>query len=224
VLDRAVDGLLHALDDAGSLELRDFLSAIKQDQGAVLQLTPESMDLFQAGVEDRAGVAYQSTVSMAPLSPVRKWLAQVLHPWNAASMSIFTALHSITGRADRRYPCAELRPPVEGRPAEAWAGERTEAVLRAAFGREVTVPDNDGVVPLRSQLWGTVVWAGLADHLDVLGHFHGGEDDAVPSALRHRDWLVSGSGFDQARFDALMDAIASGMLVSARAEDVVGLA
>jgi hypothetical protein len=217
-LDRAVASLIRVLGDAGSLEVRDFLDAIKQDQGAVLQLTPESMDLFQAGVEDRAGVVYQSTVSMSPSPSARTWLAQVPHPWTVLSMSIFTTLHGITGRADRRYPCAGVRAPAEGAEPELWAGDDTEARLAAALGEPVTIRANDGVVPLRSQLWGRVVWAGLADHLDVLGHFRG-DRIPTPPALRHRDWLTSGSSFDRPHFDALIDAIATGMLAAAGAVD-----
>ncbi len=208
-LDRAVSSLMRVLSDASNREVRDFLEAIKQDQGAVLQLTPESMDLFQAGVEDRPGVRYHSTVSMAPRLSAREWLDQLAHPWVMGSMSIFSTLHGLTGRDDRRYPCAEVRA-AGGGVVEVWAGAESEAKLASAFAGSVTVRDNDGVVPLRSQLWGRVVWAGLADHLDVLGHFHG--DDRGPSALRHRDWLTSGSAFDQAQFDALMDAIAEGLL------------
>jgi hypothetical protein len=210
-LDRAVTAVMRLLGDAGSVEVRDFLEAIKQDQGAVLQLTPESMDLFQAGVEDRAGVTYQSTVSMSPSPSARTWLAQLPHPWTAASMPIFAALHGITGRADRRYPCALVRVPEGGGEAVPWAGEETEGVLSRALGVAIGLRDSDGVVPLRSQLWGRVVWAGLADHLDVLGHFRDGRL-GVEAAVRHRDWLTSGSSFDRPHFDALLDAIVGGML------------
>jgi triacylglycerol lipase len=70
---------------------------------------------------------------------------------------------------------------------------------------------NDGVVPIRSQVWGKLVWAGHGDHLDVLGHF-GGKAEASP--VPHVDWLCSGSDFDRARFDSLMDAIAHGLLAA----------
>ena len=55
-------GLQKLSDD----ELRAFLRAIESDQGAILQLSPEAMDLVVAGFRDRDGVVYQSTVSMAP--------------------------------------------------------------------------------------------------------------------------------------------------------------
>jgi hypothetical protein len=57
------------------------------------------------------------------------------------------------------------------------------------------------------------VWAGLGDHLDVLGHYRDDQDpSAVPPDRRHVDWLTSGSDFGQAELTALMDAIATGML------------
>jgi hypothetical protein len=66
VLDRATDALLRMLDDARSREVRLYLDAIQKDQGAIIQVTPEAMDLFQAGVEDRPGVRYQCVATMAP--------------------------------------------------------------------------------------------------------------------------------------------------------------
>ena len=66
ILDRTTEALLKALEPASSREVRDYIDAITKDQGAVIQLTPEAMDLFQSGVEDRPGVVYQSTCAMAP--------------------------------------------------------------------------------------------------------------------------------------------------------------
>ena len=77
-------------------------------------------------------------------------------------------------------------------------------MLASAFSRVPGVRANDGVVPLRSQLWGRLAWTGHADHLDVLGHF----DQA---ATGHVDWLTSGSGFDRARFERMLDAVYAGM-------------
>jgi len=77
-------------------------------------------------------------------------------------------------------------------------------------------------VPTLGQRWrraypiaavGSLVWAGLGDHLDVLGHYR---DERAPSTIprdhHHRDWLTSGSDFSHAEFTALMDAIVTGML------------
>jgi hypothetical protein len=68
---------------------------------------------------------------------------------------------------------------------------------------------NDGVVPTASWVWGTIAWAGAADHLDVFGHHRS-------AATGHVDWLSSGAGFDDGAFARLMDSIADGMLAAAR--------
>jgi len=236
VLDRTTDALLRALEPATSMEVRLYLDAIRRDQGAMIQLTPEAMDLFQAGVEDRAGVVYQCTCAQAP-APTPGGLARSLasvSPWRAISSTLFATMYGITARSDERYPCASPELPAA-----------IEQELLRAFGGKLPSPRaNDGVVPSLSQLWGTVAWAGYADHLDVLGHFPGrsspkpfwtslfgraaaarDESELAEAAVarggvapdpvadaRHVDWLLSGSGFDERAFDVLMDAIAKGML------------
>jgi hypothetical protein len=158
VIERTTEALLRALEPATSRELRDYLDAITKDQGAVIQLTPEAMDLFQAGVEDRPGVVYQCTCAMAPAPSARRVARAMLSPWRAVSSTLFTALYGITSRHDERYPCAPLE-------------SSSEVELAKAFGEAPPLRANDGVVPVRSQVWGKIVWAGAADHLDVLGHF-----------------------------------------------------
>jgi len=206
VLDRSVESMVGLLDDARSPEVRTFLTAIRGDQGSMLQLSPESMDLVVAGFEDRQGLRYQSTVSMAPVPTPRGWLETVGHPWRAVSLSIFFALHHITAFDNEHYSCAAM----EGKSPR--SGEATEAQLVRVFGRVPGRDDNDGVVPIRSQLWGSVVWAGLGDHLDVLGHYPDDREGEIAPELRHRDWLTSGSNFSHASFAALMDAISAGMI------------
>jgi triacylglycerol lipase len=158
ILDRTIEGLLKALEPASSREVRDYLDAITKDQGAVIQLTPEAMDLFQSGVEDRAGVVYQSTCAMAPPPSARKLARAMLSPWRAVSSTLFTTLYGITSRIDDRYPCSA-------------ADAASKQALDRAFGAPLSPRANDGVVPTSSQAWGTIIWAGVADHLDVLGHY-----------------------------------------------------
>ncbi|MEI7894982.1 MAG: triacylglycerol lipase [Myxococcales bacterium] len=199
LLDRATESLLRVLDDAQSREVRTYLNSIVQDQGAVIQLTPEAMDLFQAGVEDRPKVYYQCTAALAPVpSPARLWRA-ALDPRRALSGVVFAALRTLTSRYDMAYPCAShLIDPA------------TEAALVKVFGETPAPGANDGVVPMRSQLWGHLAWAGHADHLDVLGHF-----DSPGKTDPHQDWMTSGAGFDRARFAALSSALCAGMLNAA---------
>jgi len=203
MLDRATDGLLRVLDDARSREVRTYLDAIRQDQGAIVQLTPEAMELYYANVRDRPGVLYQCTASMAPPPSPLAWVRALASPWATLSSTIFTTLWGLTSRYDERYPC-RAQP----------AGEEVESALARAFGRPPSARANDGVVPLRSQLWGRVLWAGFADHLDILGHFDGGpRPEGEPS---HVDWLRSGAAFDRQRFVAMTRAIAAGMIAGAR--------
>jgi hypothetical protein len=240
LLDRTTDALLKALEPATSHEVRGYLDAIRRDQGAMIQLTPEAMDLFQAGIEDRPGVAYQCTCAQAP-PPTPGTLARSLSgPWKAISSAIFTTLYGITARYDEEYPCAAPETPAD-----------VELMLTRAFGRTPGARANDGVVPVLSQVWGRVAWAGYADHLDVLGHFPGAvtprpfwssmfggkskdEPVVVPplevvveeaaggggirpdtnADARHVDWLRSGAGFDERSFAVLMDALAGGMLAA----------
>jgi hypothetical protein len=202
MLDSATDSLLNVLEPGKMREVRLYLEAIKEDQGAMVQLMPEAMDLFHAGIEDRPGVAYQSVASMAtPPSPSGVARA-VRHPWAVLSGTIFATLYGITARKDDKYPCASDAVDPEA-----------ESVLRRAFGQAPGVRSNDGVVPIRSQIWGKLAWAGYGDHLDVLGHFWG--EKRGP----HQDWLTSGSGFDEERFESLVDAIANGLFAAAPAGD-----
>jgi len=209
VLDRSTNAILSVLEPARSDEVRAYLEAIKEDQGAVIQLSPEAMDLFQAGIEDRPGVRYQSTAAMAPAPTVGGIAKQLMHPWHLVSSTLFATLWKLTAAYDERYPCAAP-----------FAGEVAEAALARTFGRSPGARANDGVVPLRSQIWGELIWCGYGDHLDVLGHFpdtremvHRSEEQGDPT-LVHRDWMRSGSAFDRARFDELCDAVVRGMLAA----------
>ena len=216
MLDRSVASVVGMVDDARCPEVRTFLTAIEDDQGSMLQLSPESMDLVVAGFEDRPGVVYQSTVSMAPSPKPHRWLETFGHPWRAVSLSLFFGLHRVTSEHDDRYPCAAMRGTTP------WSGDANEAFLARALSASPPLEANDGVVPVRSQIWGTVVWAGIGDHLDVLGHYRDDRDQSsMAPDLRHVDWLTSGSDFSQVELGALMDAIATGMLNASAVADRV---
>jgi triacylglycerol lipase len=200
LVDRIVDSIVRVLDEAASRELRAWLKLLRDDQGGIVQLMPEAMDLFQAGVEDRPGVRYQCVAAFAPARGATDWLAALRSPWGALSATLFTALHQITARRDERYPCA---------PADGSAHLR----VRALLGEEPLASASDGIVPLYSQIWGELIWVGRADHLDIVGHFHG-------PASGHTDWLSSGAHFSQVRFDLAMDRIVDGLLQAEDRRDV----
>jgi hypothetical protein len=222
MLDRVTEVLLHQIDEVRSPEIRQYVDAVRVDNGAMVQLMPEAMDLFLAGVEDRPGVLYQSTVSTAPSPSSRTLLHALTGPWRALSGAIFTIIYGITARYDHCYPCAAPEAPDVAPTTRA----QNDRALTAALGHLPDLRANDGAVPVRSQIWGRLVWAGYGDHLDVLGHFDGAPAGGLhffppprdaSDAAPHVDWLSSGSGFDRARFASLMDAIVAGMLESARA-------
>jgi triacylglycerol lipase len=199
LVERTTESVIRVLDDAASRDLRRFLRLIRDDQGAIVQLMPEAMDLFQAAVEDRPGLRYQSIASFAPGHAGADWVKSLLLPWGVVSAGLFTMLQSITARQDERYPC------------HAGDSEVRRKVL-AMLGELPELTANDGVVPLYSQVWGDLVWIGRADHLDVVGHFPG-EVTKRKSDEAHHDWLRSGARFDRVRFDTVIDRIFAGMLL-----------
>jgi triacylglycerol lipase len=190
LIDRLTDSVSRALDEAASRRLRVWLRKVRDDQGGVVQLMPEAMDLFQAGVEDRPEVSYRCVASYAPPNGIRDWLRQVRSPWAAVSATLFHLMWRVTAVQDERYPCA----PHDG----------GDEALRRMLGEVPDTSVNDGVVPLRSQLWGEPLWVGRGDHLDMVGHF--------PGPGGHTDWLTSGAGFDLERFDIVMDRIVDHLL------------
>lgn len=198
VIERTAESIIKVLDDASSRDLRSFLRLIRDDQGAVIQLTPEAMDLFQAAVEDCPGVRYQCVASYAPREGARAFLRSVPSPWGIVSMAIFNTFYNITASHDDRYPC---RPPDDS----------VSATLRGMLGTLPAETESDGVVPLYSQIWGDPVWVGRGDHLDVVGHFPG---RPASGKELHVDWLRSGAGFDETRFETLMDRIFAGMILA----------
>jgi triacylglycerol lipase len=165
-----------------------YLREIARDQGAVLQLTPESMDLFNAAVVDSPGIEYASLVTAAPPPPRKLLSRDLLSLAHAVLAGGFTVLYAIASRENRHY-----RYPHPGADA-----------LRV-FDREpslhLTASSNDGVVPAFSQVYGRVLGLVVADHLDVVGQF-------FRSGNPYSDWLPSGSHFDSARFEYAWDRVA----------------
>jgi hypothetical protein len=201
ILDRLVDSLLRALDDRGRREVKAYLAAIKEDQGAMVQLMPESMDVFAAAVRDRVGVDYQCVVTQAPAPSPRRVLRTLGTSWSVISPVLFAALYGLTTQSRAAYSARPLT-------------DEQRSALERGLGRLPSDGSNDGVVPTLSQVRGRVAWAGYADHLDVLGHFAGAKGSS------HTDWLRSGAHFDEARFREMTKAVAEGMArAAARSTD-----
>lgn len=198
VLASLTDLCLRYLGDEAQEGVRLWLDGISQDQGGIVQITPEGMDLFNATTENHPEVRYGCVLTSAPMpSPVR-WLGTLPSPYGTFSATLFSTLYAITARAHKHYPYPS--------PSEA-----EEEGLRQGLGRELNERLNDGIVPTLSMLWGELLWCGLGDHLDIMGHF---ADDKRPAL--HTDWLLCGAGFDRRRFSQAMDAIAAFILREAR--------
>mgnify|MGYP000849595088 FL=1 len=189
-LDALSRGLLERLSPDRKDPVWKYLSRVAEDQGAVVQLTPESMDVFNAAVVDRPGVAYGCVVAAAPPPPTGYTWRDALDFERLALGSLFVLLHTLAGREHGHYPCPQPDPRVVSR-------------LQADLGFPVGPGTSDGLAPLFSQLQGRVLAAVRADHLDIVGQFQ----DPGGGALR--DWLPSGARFDREAFDRVWDRVAA---------------
>jgi len=191
LLDEATSLALRFIGDRGQGEVRDWLAGIREDQGGIIQLMPEAMDMFNVAAEDSETVRYACiATSSPPPGPVR-FMTSLRSPYSAMSAAVYSTIYGITSRQPSRYPYPVPDAVLEHR-------------LSTAIGRATTPSMNDGVVPLRSMVRGPLLWAGRADHLDVVGHFDGEVEE--PGEKAHVDWLSSGARFDDAGFAAMMDA------------------
>jgi hypothetical protein len=123
---------------------------------------------------------------------------RIRSPYAAFTAAVYATLYQFASKVPDVYPYA--------RPTE-----RELSLLRSGIDHEIVDSTNDGIVPTLSMLHGTLIWAGEADHLDVLGHFADDSDESErePGAVKHRDWITSGARFSRKRFNALLDALAA---------------
>ena len=188
VLDELFSRLLEDFSVGRRRAVRALLRDVVQDQALMLQLAPESMEVFNAAVLPRPGVRYGAVVTKAAPPSLRATLAAGIDPAAQATRVVYSALHQLIAAAPNRAA-----------PQLAKADQR---VLQRAYGATPSGDASDGIVPTLSQAWGHVIHAAIADHLDALGHFRDASHDPP-----HVDWLMSGSGFDRARFEALVDDV-----------------
>jgi triacylglycerol lipase len=176
-----------------SAERRDELNLLFADMagdvGLMPQLMPEAMDMFDAAVGERAAIRCGSVVAAARPGLLRNTLQLGLDPYAQATHALFEALSRLSAEMPAVYlpklTAAQL------------------SLLRQGLDREPSDRDNDGIVPLLSQVWGELIHVAQADHFDVIGHFS--EPKLEPP---HYDWLASCSQFDQAAFERLWTDVA----------------
>ena len=147
------------------------------------------MEVFDASTLPRPGVRYGTVVRQSAQPRFRSMLAEGLDPAAQVTHAVYGGLYRLIASTTPR----EL-PELTSQQARA---------LRSAYGATSPAGANDGVVPTRSQTWGEVIHAALADHLDGIGHFRDAASDPP-----HVDWLVTGSGFNRCRFELLWDEVA----------------
>lgn len=166
-----------------------YLADIERDQGAILQLTPEGIDLFDAAVADRDGIDYGCVVAGVPEPREEFSIGALMDPQYLAMRALFRFLHVMASRSHAGYPY----PPIT---------RAKTALLSKRLGFKVTSGTSDGVVPTLSQLHGRLLHVARADHLDVVGHYTlaGGSTG---------NWLPSGAGFTRKDFDALWESVAA---------------
>ena len=191
---RLTDLMLQKVAHDSQHEITEFLSKIRTDQGGIVQIMPEAMDLFNAAAEDDPNVRYGSVLTSAPPPQAMRFAKRIRSPYAALTAAMYSTLYQFTAQKPSIYDYAE-------------PDHDQLDNLRRGIPHELDETDNDGIVPTLSQLWGQLVWCGEGDHLDVLGYFHDDHPDKI-----HVDWMTSGSHFDRQRFFRLTDAVADFLL------------
>ena len=103
-LDRIAASLLRKIRYNRRGPIWKYLREIEMDQGGVLQLTPEGMNLFEAAVVDRAGIDYGCVVAGVPKPREQFRARDLVDPERMALRALFRLLHALTSQQHPRYP------------------------------------------------------------------------------------------------------------------------
>jgi hypothetical protein len=138
-------------------------------------------------------VRYGSVVTQARPPSLRARLSAGLDPYAQITHTVYAFLYGQT----QQMPMTGLTQPT---PAQT-------AALVQAYGAFPGPQASDGIVPTRSQVYGRVLGAVRADHLDAIGHF-----DQPAHQPPHVDWLISGSGFRRFHFERMWRGVVDFLL------------
>ncbi|MBX7193625.1 MAG: hypothetical protein K1X94_16330 [Sandaracinaceae bacterium] len=214
ILEQVYELVLKDFSPERRKQIESIFDEVKRDQTLLVQLTPEGLDLFNALATERAGIRRGCVVTQAQPPSLGRQVRVGANPTHQAMYNLYRALHTLASTLPE-----ELLPTPSPEQARA---------LTEAFGRVPSARGNDAIVPTRSQVWGEVVHAAWADHLDVIGHFGETVDErdariaqaarkslsgGLASALEedspmHVDWIRTMSGFGRAEFERMWDAVA----------------
>lgn len=176
---------LERIGDGDSIER--LLDHMGDDTSLLEHLTPTSLQLLNTTTRDRPGVRYGSVVAMAPRPRILRLAKLRMDPLSRLTYALYLASHRWAGMSEtQRLPALTTA---------------QEIVLRSRLGTLPEPRDSDGIVPTRSQVWGTVIDAVLADHFDLMG-WYGGRPDRP-----RLDMLACGAGFGPTGFEAMWRSI-----------------
>jgi triacylglycerol lipase len=188
LLDHVFEAVLGDFSVGRRRAVAKLFEQVASDQSLLTQLTPASVQLFNATVLARDGVRYGSVVTRSAKPGLRSTRVTGLDPAAQALHAVYAAIYRLASQT-----------PAAGVPPLAPDQART---LRSAY-RTIPGPgSNDGIVPTRSQVWGRVIAAVTADHLDVIGHF-----TDLSTKPPHIDWMTSGSGFALPQYEKLWSGV-----------------
>jgi triacylglycerol lipase len=196
VVDQLYAQLFNEFTDDRRKAVIAFLQQVSGDRALIVQLTPDSLDLFNATTADPE-IAFGCVITRGRRPTWRRVAAQYNDAYAQALYGLYTFLWLVTSRSDERY-----LPTLS---------EQQQLAFLSGYGSLPSPSDNDGMSPTLSQVWGEVVHVTEADHLDVMGQYG---DRTRPGI--HADWLPSGSGFDGEKFLALWSDVAAFVTRKAR--------
>lgn len=178
-------------DELKQKEIDEFLAKIRSDQSGVIQLTPAGAEIINLLIHERPETRYGCVPVIAPRQGWETFETVGWHPYRKTMNAIFQLFYRIVRRQSTDLPIDE---------------ELFEE-LNQKTDLDIDKADNDGIVPVFSQLHGSILHIASGDHLDVCGHFQDADHDPP-----HYDWLASGADFDRSDYEQLWAAVADFIL------------
>lgn len=198
LIDQIQEKLIDDLTPERRAALHQLFHDVLEDQALLDELEPRMAQHTDKQTSDRPAVRYTCVLTEAPRPGISSTIAAGLSPTAQASHALYHALYRLTARSP-----ASTQVPTEAVIAE--------QALTAQLGEMPDHESNDGIVPTLAQVHGPILRAVRADHHDVLGHFDDPEHDPP-----HIDWMLSGSHFSRAQFEALWLDVANFVLDAER--------